>query len=380
MTTAPRPLEFRDVERGHALQARLVRAAESAGRELSVMHVCGSHEQAMARYGLRQGFPRNLHVQMGPGCPVCVTDAPEIDAVIALAEAGMTVLTYGDMLRVPGRDGSLDDARAAGARVEVLYAATQAIELARATREPVIFFATGFETTAVATAALLLQDLPDNLFVYSAHKWIPAAMETVACSPDTKIEGYLAAGHAATITGLGVFEPFVAKHRVPVVVAGFEPLDILSGLVLLVEHVVERRAEVVNAFPRCVTREGNRRAMAALERVFVTTDGEWRGIARVPGGELQLREEFAVRDAARRFADVLTNAPPRAERAHASECRCGAIMTGVAQPADCKHFGVACRPDAPVGACMVSSEGPCRIWLEHGVTAPRATRQSGALA
>ncbi len=362
-------VEFRDVERGRALQARLERAVARAGRVVTVMHVCGSHEQAIARYGLRATFPANLRVRMGPGCPVCVPDAPEIDACVSLAKRGLRVLTYGDMLRVPGAATSLEDARAEGARVEVIYAATQAAEIARATDEPVVFFATGFETTAVATAALLLRDPPPNLFVLSAHKWVPAAMEVVARSPDSEIEGYLAAGHAATITGYGLFEPFVEAHRKPVVVTGFEPLDILSGLVLLVEQVVEGKADVVNAFARCVSREGNLRALEALHRVFEMGDGDWRGIAHVPGGELVLRREFAANDASVRFASELANAPAVTPRADAAECRCGAIMTGQLRPTDCKLFGNACRPDAPVGACMVSTEGVCRIWLEHGIRA-----------
>lgn len=359
-------LEFRDVSRGRALQARLDRAMARANRDVTVMHVCGSHEQAIARYGLRARFPANLHVKMGPGCPVCVTDAPEIDACVALAERGLRILTYGDMVRVPGHAKSLEDARAAGARVEVIYAATQAAELAGASDEPVIFFATGFETTAVPTAAVLLRDPPPNLFVLSAHKWVPAAMEVVASSPDSRIEGYLAAGHAATITGSGIFEPFVEKHRRPVVVAGFEPLDILSGLVVLVEQILEGKAEVANAFPRCVTREGNRRALDALFRVFETGDGDWRGIARVALGDLRLRPEFAAHDATVRFAAELAAAPAVEPRADAAECRCGAIMTGQLQPTDCPHFGKGCRPDAPIGACMVSTEGACRIWYEHG--------------
>ncbi len=362
-------LEFRDVERAKALRARLDRVAARAGRTVTVMHVCGSHEQAIARYGLRASFPRNLRVRMGPGCPVCVTDAPEIDACVALARRGLRVLTYGDMLRVPGAASSLEDARAEGARVDVIYAATQAVEVARGSDEPVIFFATGFETTAVATAAVLLRDPPPNLFVLSSHKWVPAAMEVVARAPDSEVEGYLAAGHAATITGCGLFEPFVAAHRRPVVVAGFEPLDILAGLALLVEQVVEGRAEVVNAFPRCVSRDGNARALAALSRVFETGDGDWRGIAHVPGGALRLRPGFAAHDAAVRFAAELAAAEPVTPRADAAECRCGAIMTGRLRPTDCKLFGGACRPEAPVGACMVSTEGVCRIWLEHGIRA-----------
>ena len=363
---APDKLVFRDVERGRALQGRLDRLLSSAERDVTVMHVCGSHEQAIARYGLRARFPSNLHVQMGPGCPVCVTDAPEIDACVALAQQGFRVLTYGDMLRVPGQALSLEDARAGGARVDVIYAATQAAELARETSEPVIFFATGFETTAVATAAVLLANPPENLFVLSAHKWVPAAMEVVARSPDSAIEGYLAAGHAATITGYGLFEPFVREHQRPVVVAGFEPLDILSGLVLLVEQVLAGKAEVVNAFPRCVSRGGNRRALDVLFRVFAMGDGDWRGIARIPGGDLRLRPEFAAHDASVRFARELDAAPPVTPRADAAECRCGAIMTGRMQPTDCRLFGVQCRPSTPVGACMVSSEGVCRIWHENG--------------
>jgi hydrogenase expression/formation protein HypD len=364
--SAPDKLVFRDVERGRSLQARLDRLLSGAQRDVTVMHVCGSHEQAIARYGLRERFPPQLHVQMGPGCPVCVTDAPEIDACVALAQRGFHVLTYGDMLRVPGQALSLEDARAAGARVEVIYAATQAAEIARASREPVIFFATGFETTAVATAAVLLAEPPPNLFVLSAHKWVPAAMEVVARSPDSAIEGYLAAGHAATITGYGLFEAFVREHRRPVVVAGFEPLDILSGLVLLVEQVLAGRADVVNAFPRCVSKDGNRRALEALFRVFVMGDGDWRGIARIPGGDLRLSPEFAAHDASVRFAAELASSPPVTPRADAAECRCGAIMTGRMQPTDCRLFGAACRPSTPVGACMVSTEGVCRIWHEHG--------------
>jgi hydrogenase expression/formation protein HypD len=270
------------------------------------------------------------------------------------------------MLRVPGQAMSLEDARAAGARVEVIYAATQAAEIARASSEPVIFFATGFETTAVATAAVLLANPPPNLFVLSAHKWVPAAMEVVAQSPDSAIEGYLAAGHAATITGYGLFEPFARAHRRPVVVAGFEPLDILAGLVLLVEQVLSGSAEVVNAFPRCVSKDGNRRALDALFRVFGTGDGEWRGIARIPRGDLRLLAEFAAHDARVRCASELEAAPAVTPRANASECRCGAIMTGRMQPTDCRLFGAECRPSSPVGACMVSTEGVCRIWHENG--------------
>ena len=374
--------QFRDVARGRALQGRLDRLMEGAGRRVTVMHVCGSHEQAIARFGLRARFPSNLAVLMGPGCPVCVTDTEQIEACVALADQGVRILTYGDMLRVPGPSGSLEEARARGARVEVIYAATQAVELARAAGEPVVFFATGFETTAVATASILLGDVPPALSVLSAHKWVPAAMEVVARDPETRVEGYLAAGHAATITGHGLFKPFVARHHRPVVVAGFEPLDILAGLVRLVEHVLAGEAAVTNAFPRCVSRDGNRRALEALFRVFELGDGDWRGIAHVPEGELRLRPAFAAHDATVRFAGSLAAARDASptSRIDESACRCGAIMTGRAQPTDCPLFGRGCRPETPVGACMISTEGVCRIWHEHGVdgTSPAGGRQAAA--
>ncbi len=364
---APARLEFRDPVRARALSDRLATLTADLGRApIALMHVCGSHEQAIARYGLRHGFPKNLDVIMGPGCPVCITDTPEVDEAVALARQGVRVLTYGDMVRVPGSAASLADARADGARVEVIYSVAQAVEAARQTDEPVVFFASGFETTAVATAAVLLDDPPPNLSVLSAHKYIPPVMEIICEMPGSRVQGFLAAGHAATITGWGVFEPFVAHHGVPVVVAGFEPLDILAALVRLVELVRAGRAEVVNMFPRCVTREGNLRAQASLWEVFQPIGGRWRGIAHIPNGNLRLRDEYAGFDARRRFTIDLESlwrqAPPRL----VGLCRCGDIMAGAANPTDCGLFGKQCTPSEPVGACMVSTEGTCRIWHAYG--------------
>jgi hydrogenase expression/formation protein HypD len=360
-------LQFRDPAHGRALAERLAKlTAHRREDPVSLMHVCGSHEQAIARFGLRAAFPPTLRVIMGPGCPVCVTDAPEVDEAVALARAGVAVASYGDMLRVPGSAGSLADARADGARVHVVYAVDEALALARETTDEVVFFASGFETTAVATAAALLAGPPANFSVLSAHKYIPPVMEIVSEMPGSRIEGFLAAGHAATITGWGVFEPFVARHFVPVVVAGFEPLDILAGLVQLVELVNAGAARVVNAFPRCVTREGNLRAQEVLWRVFRPLGGRWRGIAQVPNGNLRLRDEWAGFDARRRFAIDAAALAAGAPLGLAQACRCGDIMAGIASPLDCRLFGRECVPSQPVGACMVSSEGTCRIWHEYG--------------
>jgi hydrogenase expression/formation protein HypD len=363
---APNQLRFRDPARAQQLAATLADRARALGRRepISVMHVCGSHEQAIARFGLRASFPPELDVIMGPGCPVCVTDVPEVDEAVALAKQGVRIATYGDMLRVPGTSLSLADAMAQGAHVDVVYGVAQAEALARTTPEEIVFFASGFETTAVATAAVLLAGPPPNFSVLSAHKYIPPVMEIVAEMPGTKIEGFLAAGHAATITGWGVFERFVERHRIPVVVAGFEPLDILAGLVRLVELIGQPRVE--NCFPRCVSREGNLEAQAVLWRVFEPQGGRWRGIAHVPNGNLRLRDEYAAWDARKRFDIDLSSLWDHAPPALVSQCQCGDIMAGIASPHDCSLFGGACTPDTPVGACMVSAEGTCRIWHQYG--------------
>jgi len=360
-------MQFRDPARAAQMASLLERLVGEIGRDpVSVMHVCGSHEQAIARFGLRAIFPRALEVIMGPGCPVCVTDMPEVDEAVALAEDGIRIATYGDMLRVPGTARSLADAQAAGAKVDVVYSVMQAQQRAAMLDEELVFFASGFETTAVATAAVLLGSPPPNFSILSAHKYIPPVMEIVAEMPDTRVEGFLAAGHAATITGCAIFERFVERHRIPVVVAGFEPLDILAGLAKLLELVRDRRPEVANMYPRCVTREGNLRAQEVLWKVFRPVGGRWRGIAHVPNGNLRLRDEFARFDARRRFKIDVSRLWDYAPPSLAHSCICGDIMAGIASPSSCSLFGKQCVPDNPVGACMVSTEGTCRIWHQYG--------------
>jgi hydrogenase expression/formation protein HypD len=360
-------LKFRDPAKARSLAEAMQRNLDAIGREVSVMHVCGSHEQAIARFGLRAVLPKALQLIMGPGCPVCVTDGPEVDEAVALARQGVHVCTYGDMLRLPGTSLSLADAQGEGGRVHVVYSVAQAVELASAhPDQQVVFFASGFETTAVATAAVALTAVPKNFSILSVHKYVPAAMDLVAESKESRIEGFLAAGHAAIITGWGIFEPFARKTNTPVVVAGFEPLDILAAIVKLTDLIREGQAEVFNAYPRCVTREGNQPAQRTLWKVFEPRTGIWRGIAAVPGGNLDLRDELAHLDARKRFR--IDTAPVRDEAASGleRECLCGTIMMGLATPHDCSLFGTACAPESPVGACMVSSEGTCRIWHTYG--------------
>lgn len=365
MATVTSRLEFRDPARARGLVTALEHTMAAIDRTVTVMHVCGSHEQAIARFGLRASLPPNLNLVMGPGCPVCITDMPEIDEAYALAMQGVRVATYGDMVRVPGSVGSLADAQAAGGKVDVVYSVAQAVDLARATGDEVCFFATGFETTAVATAAVVLANPPKNFSVLSAHKYIPPAMEIVAGMPDSRVEGFIAAGHAATITGSAIFEDFAARHRMPVVVAGFEPLDILAALVRLTELIRDGEARVENMFPRCVSRDGNRNALAQLWRVFEVVGGRWRGIAHIPDGNLRLTAEWAHLDARHRFTIDAASLWTRTPSTLVQQCICGNIMAGISSPNDCPLFGHECLPETPVGACMVSSEGTCRIWHQY---------------
>jgi hydrogenase expression/formation protein HypD len=361
-------LRYRDPARARRLAAVLAEVVAEAlvatrSERLAVMHVCGSHEQAIAKFGLRSMVPETLDVIMGPGCPVCVTDMPEIDEAVALADHGITVATYGDMYRVRGSGRSLADAHAEGAPVEVVYSVSHAVDLARASTGEVVFFACGFETTAVTTAAALLAGVPENFSVLSAHKYVLPAMDVVAQLPDSRIAAFLAAGHAATITGSAIFESLAERYKMPVVVAGFEPLDVLAALLKAAEAIRDGDARVFNLYPRCVTLLGNLPAQECLWRVFECEDGDWRGIASVPAGNIRLRSEWRAYDARHRFVSIRPRAVTSAEP---DACICGTIMIGRANPVDCSLFKAGCTPEDPIGACMVSSEGTCRIWHEYG--------------
>jgi hydrogenase expression/formation protein HypD len=318
-------------------------------RDLCFMHICGTHEAAIARAGLRSVLPEQLKIVMGPGCPVCITPQGEIDAALELVEKGCIIATYGDLLRVPGTKGSLESC---GGDVRVVQGVHKAVEIAQKTDKEVVFISVGFETTAPTVAATLLTRPPKNFSILSCHRIVPPAMKWLLEQGEAKLHGFMLPGHVCTVTGYADYEQF----PVPQVVAGFEPEDILLGLLMLVRQVRDGTHRVDNAYPRAVTREGNLKAKSVMYEVFEPFDVEWRGFPVIPGSGLRLNKEFEQYDAQKRFGIVFKHVGKH------SACICDKVLRGIAQPSDCKMFGKACTPRTPVGPCMVSHEGACKIW------------------
>jgi hydrogenase expression/formation protein HypD len=318
-------------------------------RKYSFMHICGTHEASIARSGLRSVLPEDLKIVMGPGCPVCITPQGEIDAALELAEKDCILATYGDLLRVPGSKGSLESSEG---DVRVVQGVHKAVEIAEKTDREVVFISVGFETTAPTVAATILQSPPENFSILSLHRLVPPAMQWLLEQGEAQLDGFMLPGHVCAVVGYEEYEQF----PVPQVVAGFEPEDILLGLLMLVNQVRGGRAEVENAYPRVVTREGNVRAKELMYEVFEPCDAEWRGFPVIPKSGLRLKERFAAYDAQKKFDVEIRHVDKH------SACICDQVLRGVARPTDCKLFGKACTPRRPVGACMVSHEGACKIW------------------
>jgi hydrogenase expression/formation protein HypD len=353
--------EFRD-------PARMRRSAEELGRVMTrpwtVMEVCGGQTHTIARWALEDLLPQGLTLLHGPGCPVCVTPLRVIDAARALALRPDVILcSFGDMLRVPGATGDLLGARACGADVRVVLSPLDAVRLAASTPErAVIFFGVGFETMAPATAmaAELARRLDlGNFGLLAAHVRVPPAMERLLASPSCRVQGFLAAGHVCTVAGIGEYPAIAARFRVPMVVTGFEPLDILHGLVMLVRQLEEGRCAVENQYERSVREEGNPAARAMVEAVFEVADRPFRGLGSVPRGGLRLREAYARWDAERRFELALE------QDEEPGRCRAAEVLQGLLAPAACPEFGRGCTPERPLGAPMVSTEGACAAHFRY---------------
>ncbi len=334
---------------------------------LRIMHVCGTHERTIAKYGLRSILPKNIEVISGPGCPVCVTPEEDINVAIALAKSGVTVVTFGDMMRVPGSAESLLDAKSEGADVRMVYSIDDAIALAEKKPElEVAFFGIGFETTVPSNAAALLRYTSENFSLLVSQKKTPPAVELLA--RDTEVDAFIAPGHVATIIGTKPFEP-LAEKGFPVVVSGFEPADILLGIYLLQMQAEEGSPRIENGYPRAVKPEGNQIALKIMDKVFETSDSEWRGIGRIENSGLALRKEFEEKNAAIKYEDLYISALEEVRTKTGSKdkknCICAAILTGKAKPSQCLNFGKYCTPKNPAGPCMVSQEGMCYNWFRY---------------
>lgn len=364
--------EFRDGDIARRIAERL-QAEVQPGRSYSFMEFCGGHTHAISRYGVAELLPPSVRMVHGPGCPVCVLPIGRIDLAIQLAlERGAIVCTYGDTMRVPASNGlSLVKAKARGGDIRMVYSAADALAIAR--REPereVVFFAIGFETTTPPTALAIRQARDEGLSNFSVlccHVLTPSAITHILQSPEVRqygtvpLDGFIGPAHVSIVIGSAPYEHFAREYRKPVVIAGFEPLDVMQAVLMLVRQVNEGRAEVENEFTRAVTPKGNVHAQALVSQVFeLRPSFEWRGLGEVPYSALKIRPSFAAFDAERKFS--LGYKPVADNKA----CECGAILRGVKKPTDCKIFGTVCTPENPVGSCMVSSEGACAAHYSYG--------------
>ena len=349
------------------LEKKLLERIGNSKISLRIMHVCGTHERTIAKNGLRSVLPKSIEVISGPGCPVCVTPEEDIDIAIALARSGITVATFGDMMRVPGSSESLLDSKSEGTDVRMVYSIDDAVALAEKKPElEVVFLGIGFETTVPANAASLLKNTPDNFSLLTSQKRTPPAIELLA--NDTEVDAFIAPGHVATIIGTKPFEP-LAEKGFPVVVSGFEVRDILLGINMLQIQVEEGCSRVDNGYPRVVKQEGNQVALEMMDKVFETSDSEWRGIGRIENSGLVLRKKFEEKDAAKKYKDIyaslVKDIRKKAELKDKKCCICAAILRGKAKPPQCPNFGQTCTTHSPTGPCMISQEGMCYNWLKY---------------
>jgi hydrogenase expression/formation protein HypD len=357
--------EFRDGALGRKVAAQILGIVEP-GRHYKVMEVCGGHTHSIYRYGVDDLLPENVELVHGPGCPVCVIPMGRVDDGIAIArEPGVIFTCFGDMLRVPGSNGTLLDARAEGADVRMVYSPLDALRIARA--EPdrqVVFFAIGFETTAPSTALTLMRARAEGLENFSCmcnHVTIVPPLRALLESPDLRLDGFIGPGHVSTVVGARPFEFIPADYGRPVVIAGFEPLDILQAIHMILAQLAEGRCEVENQYTRVVPYEGNLQALKVMGEVFALRPHfEWRGLGFISQSALRLSDAYADLDAERRFS------VPGVRVADPKACQCGEVLKGVIKPWECKVFGTACTPEHAIGTCMVSPEGACAAYYNYG--------------
>ena len=353
--------EYRDAA---AAQAYARAIARQVTRPWTIMEICGGQTHTIVKYGVDTLLPRDLTLVHGPGCPVCVTPVELIDKAVEIAARPEVIFcSFGDMLRVPGTAHDLLTVKAAGGDVRIVYSPLDTLKIAREHPDKqVVFFAVGFETTAPANAMAANQARRAGLTNFSmlvSHVLVPPAMEAILSSPRNRVQGFLAAGHVCAVMGTTEYEPIAAKYNVPIVVTGFEPLDVFQGLAMCVAQLETGRAEVENQYARSVRREGNRPAQQLIREVFQVVRRRWRGVGEIPASGLGLREAYADFDAERRFGAAVSGADI------SSECQSGLVLQGVLKPHECPAFGIRCTPERPLGAPMVSSEGACAAYYRY---------------
>lgn len=363
---------FRQRETILALAKQICEKAKELKTPLKMMEVCGGHTHTLMRYGLKGLLPKNIECIHGPGCPVCVMPKSRINQAYTIAmQPNVILLTLGDMLKVPGSNGSLQDARAKGADVRFLYSPAQALQIALENpSKKVVFFAIGFETTTPMSAALLARTIEakcQNLFFHINHILVPPPLEAILDSKDCAINALIAPSHVSVITGAKIYAPLLEKYRIPIVVSGFEPVDMMQSIAMLATQAIELqeggKARLEVQYTRAVNMQGNLKAQELVETYFeIAPSFEWRGLGEVAHSSLKLREKYSAYDALREFESVLDFTPIADNKA----CRCGDILRGVAKPLDCKVFGKSCVPSHPLGSCMVSSEGACAAYYKYG--------------
>lgn len=360
---------FRDKDVILALSRRIACEAKKLPYKLRAMEVCGGHTHTLMRYGLNQLLPKNVEFVHGPGCPVCIMPKNRIDQALDIAsQKDVILLTLGDMLKVPGSKGSLQDARAEGKDIRFVYSPLQALDIAKQNpRKLIIYFAIGFETTTPMTAALLQRVEDDgigNLLFHINHVLVPPPLEEILSKDDCQINALIAPSHVSVITGAKIYQPILEKYQVPIVVSGFEPADMMESILRLIFQVNLGMPRLEIQYSRLVNMEGNLKAQALMDKFFIKKEAfEWRGLGNIPYSALRLKDTYSYLDAEIFFDENLSKTPILDNK----NCRCGDILRGVAKPYDCVVFGKSCKPANPLGSCMVSSEGACAAYYKYGV-------------
>ncbi|MEA5618241.1 hydrogenase formation protein HypD [Cronbergia sp. UHCC 0137] len=376
--------EFRNPEKAQALQQEITKLSQQINRHLDknlkIMEVCGGHTHSIFKYGIEEILPDNIELIHGPGCPVCVMPKGRLDGAIALCQNHNIIFTtFGDAMRVPGSKTSLLQAKAQGADIRMVYSPLDSLKIAKENpNQEIIFFGLGFETTAPSTAFTILQAAAENITnfsMFSNHVLVIPALQALLENPDLELDGFVGPGHVSMVIGTDPYNFISQQYHKPIVISGFEPLDIFQSIWMLLKQIVENRCQVENQYNRLVEPAGNKNALKAMNQVFTVRETfEWRGLGEIPYSGLKIRNEYAQFDAEIKFT------VPNLKIADHKACQCGEILKGVLKPWQCKVFGTACTPDNPIGSCMVSSEGACAAYYKYGRLSTMAKRDKSGVS